>query len=309
MEEQQPAQSHVLQVQAAPDPEAQADMLELSMLFLSRRWSSSALVACLTFSALTMIKHVKSTRLPICRGLVAFALGCLALIAGAAEIPFEGQRNTIEYKQAGNTYTWSPVTGETPKSGIPYRPDLAKGAVSDTEPKVKWTPRLPYEHKGGDAAKVNIRASVDPAKVAAKAKDAIKSGLSGLATGGGYVALASITCTLLCDAAIEALKGWGIENLDISDGVSVVVPDSDSSSPVSDGYEYRVDHVSALPHGWFYSRSDACGAFASSWSGHYSYYVENGRCVVLYKNAANNNDSFTSIINQRQGLVHPVGIF
>lgn len=39
MEEQQPAQSHVpqshvLQVQAAPpDPEAQADMLELSMLF------------------------------------------------------------------------------------------------------------------------------------------------------------------------------------------------------------------------------------------------------------------------------------
>lgn len=248
-----------------------------------------------------MIKHVKPTRLPICRGLVAFALGCLALSAGAAEIPFEGQRNTIEYKQAGNTYTWSPVTGETPKSGIPYRPDLAKGAVSDTEPKVKWTPRLPYEHKGGDAAKVNIRASVDPAKVAAKAKDAIKAGAAGLATGGGYVAVASIACTLLCDAAIDALKDWGVDNLDISDGVSVVVPDSDSSSPVSDGYEYMVEHSSAWPHGWFYSPSAACDAFAGSWVGHYSHYLEYGRCVVKYKNAANNDDSIRSNISQRQG--------
>lgn len=185
-----------------------------------------------------MIKHVKPTRLPICRGLVAFALGCLALIAGAAEIPFEGQRNTIEYKQAGNTYTWSPVTGETPKSGIPYRPDLAKGAVSDTEPKVKWSPRLPYEHKGGDSAKVNIRASVDPAKVATKAKDAIKAGAAGLATGGGYVALASIACTLLCDAAIDALKDWGIDGVSFEgDEITVGVPDS-SSLVVSDGREY-----------------------------------------------------------------------
>lgn len=186
-----------------------------------------------------MIKHVKPTRLPICRGLVAFALGCLALIAGAAEIPFEGQRNTIEYKQAGNTYTWSPVTGETPKSGIPYRPDLAKGAVSDAEPKVKWSPRLPYEHKGGDAAKVNIRASVDPAKVAAKAKDAIKAGAAGLATGGGYVALASIACSLLCDAAIDALKDWGVDNLLPQDDGSyhVQVP---GDFPRSEGVKYCI---------------------------------------------------------------------
>lgn len=159
------------------------------------------------------------------------------VFAQQGEIPFEGSRNTIEYKQSANTYTWSPVTGETPKSGIPYRPDLAKGAVSDTEPKVKWSPRLPYEHKGGDSAKVNIRASVDPAKVAAKAKDAIKSGLSGLATGGGYLAIASITCTLLCDAAIEALKDWGVDNLDIS-GDSVSVPSPDSSYTVSTGKKY-----------------------------------------------------------------------
>lgn len=203
-----------------------------------------------------MIKHVKPTRLLICRGLVAFALGCLALSAGAAEIPFEGQRNTIEYKQSGNTYTWSPVTGETPKSGIPYRPDLAKGAVSDTEPKVKWTPRLPYEHKGGDAAKVNIRASVDPAKVAAKAKDAIKSGLSGLATGGGYLAIASITCTLLCDAAIDALRDWGIDGFEVGQDGGISVPVSSDSEPVvSDGY-YWVQQYTYEPR--FLSPELAC---------------------------------------------------
>lgn len=208
-----------------------------------------------------MIKHVKPTRLPICRGLVAFALGCLALSAGAAEIPFEGQRNTIEYKQAGNTYTWSPVTGETPKSGIPYRPDLAKGAVSDTEPKVKWSPRLPYEHKGGDAAKVNIRASVDPAKVAAKAKDAIKAGAAGLASGGGYVALASIACTLLCDAAVDALRDWGVDGLNLgADGdISLDVIDSSAPYQVSDGYFWRNgnDGVS------YYSPYAAAQAFAA----------------------------------------------
>jgi len=203
-----------------------------------------------------MIKHVKPTRLLICRGLVAFALGCLALSAGAAEIPFEGQRNTIEYKQAGNTYTWSPVTGETPKSGIPYRPDLAKGAVSDTEPKVKWSPRLPYEHKGGDAAKVNIRASVDPAKVAAKAKDAIKAGAAGLASGGGYVALASITCTLLCDAAIDALRDWGFDSISLSD--DVYVNGESQSSEISSGYKYRSTFREKDPWDWFLSPYSAC---------------------------------------------------
>lgn len=205
-----------------------------------------------------MIKHVKPTRLPICRGLVAFALGCLALSAGAAEIPFEGQRNTIEYKQAGNTYTWSPVTGETPKSGIPYRPDLAKGAVSDTEPKVKWTPSLPYEHKGGDAAKVNIRASVDPAKVAAKAKDAIKAGAAGLATGGGYVALASIACTLLCDAAIDALREWGISDLAFRDDDVFVRGADDSSEVFTETYDGNKYFLNTYVQYLYFSKEAAC---------------------------------------------------
>ena len=256
-----------------------------------------------------MIKHVKPTRLSICRGLVAFALGCLALSAGAAEIPFEGQRNTIEYKQAGNTYTWSPVTGETPKSGIPYRPSLAKGAVSDTEPKVKWSPRLPYEHKGGDAAKVNIRASVDPAKVAAKARDAIKAGAAGLASGGGYVALASITCTLLCDAAIEALRDWGIDGLNANqDGsFSVNVPLS-SGFDISDGNLYEVSASISTSGGHYfhfgegYTKLSACQAFYSQCLSGYCSTISadfhgldaNGSCHISYKKWGNTyNDRYS----------------
>lgn len=155
------------------------------------------------------------------------------------EIPFQGPKNIIEYKQAGNTYTWQPVTGETPRPAQPYRPDLSGGKVSDVEPQIKVEARLPYEHKGGDSARVNVRATVDPAKVAAKAKDAIKSGLSGLATGGGYLAIASITCTLLCDAAIDALKDWGVDNLLPQDDGSyhVQVP---GDFPRSEGVKYCI---------------------------------------------------------------------
>lgn len=193
------------------------------------------------------------------------------VFAQQGEIPFEGSRNTIEYKQAGNTYTWSPVTGETPKSGIPYRPDLSKGAVSDTEPKVKWSPRLPYDHKGGDAAKVNIRASVDPAKVAAKAKDAIKAGAAGLATGGGYVAVASIACTLLCDAAIDALKDWGVDNLKIdNDDLFVEASAIPSDSYVSDGYYWSLQGIDI----YGLSPGHACSLYVATIPRIQSYEVE-----------------------------------
>lgn len=258
-----------------------------------------------------MIKHVKPTRLFICRGLVAFALGCLALSAGAAEIPFEGQRNTIEYKQAGNTYTWSPVTGETPKSGISYRPDLAKGAVSDAEPKVKWSPRLPYEHKGGDAAKVNIRASVDPAKVAAKAKDAIKAGAAGLASGGGYVALASITCTLLCDAAIEALTDWGVEKLrrNPDDSLSLELPDPSAFQEVSDGFEYSYNNK---PGVWFPSGESACRDAMSTitfsnFDPYTSFFIRDKASCIFQGKSDNKDLEVYYSINSRSSVNCPLG--
>lgn len=150
------------------------------------------------------------------------------------EIPFQGPKNIIEYKQAGNTYTWQPVTGETPRPAQPYRPDLSGGKVSDVEPQIKFEARLPYEHKGGDSARVNVRATVDPAKVAQRAKDAVKGAAAGAATSGNpYVTVAALACGVFCDALID----WGIDKLNLSDDgeLSVNVP-GDSEPPISDGY-------------------------------------------------------------------------
>ena len=174
------------------------------------------------------------------------------------EIPFQGPKNIIEYKQAGNTYTWQPVTGETPRPAQPYRPDLSGGKVSDVEPQIKFQARLPYEHKGGDAAKVNIRASVDPAKVAAKAKDAIKSGAAGLATGGGYVAVASIACTLLCDAAIEALKDWGVSELTFRDDDVFIRGADDSSQVFTETYDGNKYFLNTYVQYRYFSKEAAC---------------------------------------------------
>lgn len=134
------------------------------------------------------------------------------------EIPFNGSKNTIEYKQAGNSFTWTPVTGETPRSAQPYRPDLSGGAASTVEPKVKWTPQLPYEHKGGTSAKATIHWPVDPNKVSAAASKAAGAAAAGAATGNGYVALSMVACAFVCEPLIAALVDWGVDRLKINDG-------------------------------------------------------------------------------------------
>lgn len=202
-----------------------------------------------------MIKHVKPTRLSVCRGLAAAALGCLALAASAqTEIPYNGpQRNTIEYKQAGNSYTWTPVTGETPRPAQPYRPDLSGGSVSSVEPKYKWSPQLPYEHKGGSSAKTSVNWPIDPGKVSSKTAEIVAGAATGLFTGNGYVAAASVACAFLCQPAIEALTAWGVDKFKKNpDGsISVVAPDPAAVTEFSDGYTYVVsfngEHIALTP--------------------------------------------------------------
>lgn len=155
------------------------------------------------------------------------------------EIPFQGPKNIIEYKQAGNTYTWQPVTGETPRPAQPYRPDLSGGKVSDVEPQIKFEARLPYEHKGGDSARVNVRATVDPKKVAQRAKDVVKGAAAGAATSGNpYVTVAALACGVFCDALID----WGVDQLELNDGhVSILSNSSSDDYGVSNGFEYSYD--------------------------------------------------------------------
>lgn len=141
--------------------------------------------------------------------------------------------NGLEFVTSGNVTHVHPASPESTR--------LRGGWVvefPEDQPEIRAKHQLPYKNKGGAGAVIEVRPKVDPAKVAAKAKDAIKAGAAGFASGGGYVALASITCTLLCDAALEALKDWGLDGLSLSDSgdISVSVPDTDGDHPISDGF-------------------------------------------------------------------------
>lgn len=153
--------------------------------------------------------------------------------------------NGLEFVTSGNVTHVHPASPESTRLRGGWVLD-----ISDVEPKATASHDLPYKHKGGALAKVQVRPSIDPSKVAAKAKDAIKAGAAGLATGSGYVAVASIACTLLCDAAIDALKDWGLDNLSF-DGSEVYARVADDSASESDGYywssgcDIHLNHVVA----------------------------------------------------------------
>ena len=167
--------------------------------------------------------------------------------------------NGLEFVTSGNVTHVHPASPESTR--------LRGGWVvefPEDQPEIRARHQLPYKNKGGAGAVIEVRPKVDPAKVAAKAKDAIKAGAAGLASGGGYVALASIACTLLCDAAIEALKDWGVDNLlpqddgsyhvqvpgdfPRSEGVKYCIGGTvrDNQDKCSKGYPAYYDRVSAL---------------------------------------------------------------
>lgn len=141
--------------------------------------------------------------------------------------------NGLEFVTSGNVTHVHPASPESTR--------LRGGWVvefPEDQPEIRAKHQLPYKNKGGAGAIIEVRPKVDPRKVAEKAKDAIKAGAAGLASGGGYVALASITCTLLCDAAIDAFTDWGVEKLKNNpDGsISLEVTDDSSEYYYSDGY-------------------------------------------------------------------------
>ena len=187
-----------------------------------------------------------------------FALIFFIFTAPAYAIDQMYNWNGLEFVTSGNVTHVHPASPESTRLRGGWVLD-----ISDVEPKATASHDLPYKHKGGALAKVQVRPSIDPAKVSAKAKDAIKAGAAGLASGGGYVALASITCSLLCDAAVEALKDWGVDRLSVdSDGdFSVSVPSD--SQVISDGYVYNAGRFAPGP---YYSWMSACLAGIEGYS-------------------------------------------
>lgn len=206
-----------------------------------------------------MISYVKPPRLHARFWLVVSALGGLALnVHAQQEIPFQAPKNTIEFKAAGNEFTWQTVTGDTPRSAQPYRPDLSGGTVSNVEPKVKWSPQLPYEHKGGASVKAAFSAVASKAAVVgAAAKELSKGALAcGIKPSSPLqVSLAIAGCMgggLLLGAAID--WGWHQLMVDDSGNVSAVVPSPNQI--ISDGYMWSNNGVAYD----FYSQASACAA-------------------------------------------------
>lgn len=177
----------------------------------------------------------------------------------------------------GNTYIYTTLDGKN-YSKIPL---FTSAGVSENTPILNAETDLPYENKGSKSQKIRLGASIDPKKVAEKAKDAIKAGAAGLASGGGYVALASITCTLLCDAALDALKDWGIDELGVSDG-DLFVNAPDLSANTSTGFEYLAAGK------WYADSTSACTALIPGMHAQYGKNIEfvrytqngsNGECL------------------------------
>lgn len=160
------------------------------------------------------------------------------IVFAQSEIPFNTPRNSIEYKASGNAYTWQPVPESTPKPQQPYRPDLSGGTASTIEPKFKYTPELPYEHKGGASAKATFTVPVDTQKARNAASKAAAAATAGMSTGNGYLAFASIACAFVCEPLFEALAEWGGDKLKKNDdgSLSVDIPDPSADYANSDGY-------------------------------------------------------------------------
>lgn len=185
-----------------------------------------------------------------------------------AEIPFNTPQNSIEYRASGNSYTWQPVTGTTPKPAQPYRPDFSKGDVSTAQPKATWRPELPYQHKGGAAAKMNFSAMASKTAVAsAAAKEFAKGAIACGAKPGHPLAVSAAIAGcmgggLLLGAAID----WGWHQISADDSGALSIGTEPGGYSYSTGNEYlTLVPKSLYPTGVYYSIADYCDAAASLW--------------------------------------------
>ncbi|TYK76241.1 hypothetical protein FSY45_10670 [Comamonas sp. Z1] len=174
-----------------------------------------------------------------CVGMAAFACG--SAVAAPLQIPTNVP--IVEVAQQTNTYNYTPVneTNSTIKRVVPISDALVTGqSVSDVEPKVSTTRRLPIGTGADVTASVKIpkrniaRGLIRAAKVA--------GGPSGLIAG----------------LALEALIDYGLKNASIgSDGRLIAGKESDAYYPQSDGYIWRQNYTHT---GAYYGPEAACVA-------------------------------------------------
>ncbi|MDH1903417.1 hypothetical protein N5D67_14025 [Comamonas aquatica] len=196
-----------------------------------------------------MTSYVKPARLHVRRWLLAAFLGATALNAHAIDQIYNW--NGLEFVRSGNAHHVHPASPESTRLRGGWVLD-----ISDVEPKVTGKHDLPYQHKGGALAKVNVATKINKAAIASKAADVVKDAAK-KAGSNPYLTVAAIGCSLVCDALVS----WGVDQLKTaSDGTfSALVPDPSATVENSDGRLYRVKDVS--PHySYGISKSAACEA-------------------------------------------------
>lgn len=173
-----------------------------------------------------------------CVGMAAFACG--SALAAPLQIPTSVP--IVEVAQQANAYTYVPVNenNSTIKRVVPITDALVTGqSVSDVEPKVSTTRRLPIGTGADVTAKVTI-----PKRNIAKA-------LVASAKIAGAVALPGVA-----GLALDALLDYGLTNVKVGDdGALQADSESQEHFPVSDGYYWKLSNGNQTN---FLSAEDAC---------------------------------------------------
>lgn len=201
-----------------------------------------------------------------CVGMAAFF--CVSAIAAPLQIPTNVP--IVEVAQQTNTYNYVPVNenNSTIKRVVPISDALVTGqSVSDVEPKVSTTRRLPI----GTGAEVTAKVTV-PKKNIAKALVATAKGVGKAALpGAAYLAL-------------DALLDFGISNIKV-DGDSITGEKVSDKVWPSNGTQYRTE----LGGLWGYGPTpqaacDSLGAYGqalfAAGQNVFQSYRFNGRCVL-----------------------------
>lgn len=128
------------------------------------------------------------------------ASACLfaAQRARAADLPVPF--NHVEFKQVGNTYSWTPLTGPTPGGGgVIFRGDTS---ISTAEPKISTMQRLPFD-KRGDVPASQMAKVTSPFTKAAFGKALMLAGKIAWPIG----------ALMQAGEIVDFLKGFGIQDL------------------------------------------------------------------------------------------------
>lgn len=203
-----------------------------------------------------------------------------AFLAVAAPLQIPTNVPIVEVAQQTNTYTFTPVneTNSTIKRVVPISDALVTGqSVSDVEPKVSTTRRLPI----GTGAEVTAKVTI-PKKNVAKA-------LVATAKGVGKLALPGVAAL-----ALDALLDFGISNIKV-DGDNITGEKVSDTVWPSNGTQYRTE----LGGFWGYGPTpqaacDSLGAYGqalfAAGQNVFQSYRFNGRCVITAKGPGGTSD-------------------